>query len=107
MARDFYRRYGMPFMLSETNIDGRAANRWLAETWNDAMTLRAEGLPIRGFCWYGFLDHVDWDSRLTRDRGVVNHCGLVSLDREAHPVGEVYAGLARAALRGSFEPLRV
>jgi beta-glucosidase/6-phospho-beta-glucosidase/beta-galactosidase len=105
LAREYHARYGMPFMLSETNIAGQLAMNWLAETWADALEMRAEGLPTRGICWYGFLDHVDWDSALTIDRGRVNRCGLVSLDRRPHRVGLAYRDLAQAALRGVFAPL--
>jgi beta-glucosidase/6-phospho-beta-glucosidase/beta-galactosidase len=95
----------MPFMLSETNIAGPMAPGWLAEVWNDALTLRAEGLPIRGFCWYGFVDHVDWDSGLARNRGRVNRCGLVGLDRQPHPVGLLYGQLAAAARLDAYPPI--
>ena len=105
LAREHFARFGLPFMLSETNIAGAMAPGWLAETWNDALALRAEGAPIRGFCWYGFVDHVDWDSALVRNRGNVNHCGLVGLDRRPHRVGVIYGQLAQAALRGSLEKL--
>jgi len=67
--------------------------------------LRDEGLPIRGLCWYGFVDHVDWDSILRRDRGRVNHCGLVGLDRRVHRWGETFRHLAREARAGRLEPL--
>ncbi|CAN5860846.1 family 1 glycosylhydrolase [soil metagenome] len=100
-----YARYGLPFMLSETNTAGRMAPTWLAEVWNDALALRQDGLPIRGFCWYGFVDHVDWDSALTRNRGKVNTCGLVGLDRQPHRVGLIYRQLALAAREGRYEPL--
>ena len=107
LAREYWARFGLPFMISETNIAGDLAPRWLAEVWNDALTLRAEGAPIRGITWYGFVDHVDWDSGLVRNRGQVNHCGLVSLDREPHRVGRLYRDLAHAALAGRFEKLKV
>ena len=58
---------------------------------------------MRGFTWYGFVDHVDWDSALTRDAGRVNRCGLVSLDRQPYPIGLTYGQLAQAALEGRFE----
>lgn len=108
LAREHSARYGLPFMITETNIAGNLAPNWLAEMWNAALTLRDEGEPIRGICWYGFVDHVDWDSALTRDRGQVNHCGLVSLDRRPHPVGEMYRRLGRSAAEGRLErlPLR-
>jgi len=105
LAREYHDRYGMPFMLSETNIAGPMAPGWLAEVWNDALTLRAEGLPIRGFCWYGFVDHVDWDSGLARNRGRVNRCGLVGLDRQPHPVGLLYGQLAAAARLDAYPPI--
>lgn len=105
LAREHSARYGLPFMLSETNIAGAYAPGWLAEMWNAALTLREEGEPIRGFCWYGFIDHVDWDTALTRDQGRVNTCGLFGLDRRPHRVGDVYCGLAHAAAEGRFERL--
>ena len=105
VARQYHERYGMPFMLSETNTHGRQAINWLAEIWSDCLTLRAEGLPIRGFCWYGFVDHVDWDSGLRRNAGHQNRCGLVDLDRRSHRVGEVYRELALAARAGRYEPV--
>ncbi|MDQ3879662.1 MAG: family 1 glycosylhydrolase, partial [Chloroflexota bacterium] len=105
LARQYHDRYGMPFMLSETNTAGGRASGWLAEIWNDALTLRAEGLPIRGFCWYGFVDHVDWDSGLRRNDGRTNTCGLVGLDRRAHRVGSTYRRLALAARDGRLNPI--
>ena len=103
LARQYHAHLQLPFMLTETNIEGPTVLRWLAETWDDALALRDESLPIRGYCWYGLIDHVDWDSALRRDRGRVNHCGLARLDRSLHPVGERYAGLAHAAALGQLE----
>ena len=105
LARGYHERFGLPFMLSETNIEGPMTHRWLAEVWDDALALRDEGFPIRGVCWYGFIDHVDWDSILVRDRGRVNHCGLIGLDRNVHPWGETYRMLATEAAAGRLAPL--
>ena len=107
LARQYHERYRLPFMLTETNTDARTAVNWLAEIWNDALVLKTEGLPIRGFCWYGFVDHVDWDTGLRLNHGKQNECGLVGLDRRPHPVGEIYRELALAARSGRFEPLPV
>jgi hypothetical protein len=104
-ARDYHAHFGLPFMLSETNMEGPAAEAWLVTVWNDALALRREGLPIRGLCWYGFIDHVDWDTALREVNDRANACGLVDLDRRPHPVGERYRALARAALDGVLEPL--
>jgi len=107
IAREYHAGLDVPFFLSETNFDGDRAPDWLAETWNEALQLRLEGLPIRGFCWYGFVDHVDWDSCLRFDAGRQNQCGLVGLDRQPHPVGDQYRALAEAARDGIFRPLPV
>ncbi len=105
LARQYHARLQLPFMLTETNVEGPTVERWLAETWDDALALRDEGLPIRGYCWYGFIDHVDWDSGLRRNRGRVNGCGLAGLDRRLHPVAATYARLAHAAASGRLEPI--
>lgn len=104
-ARDYHTHFGLPFMLSETNMDGSAAEAWLAVVWNEAIALRDEGLPIRGVCWYGFIDHVDWDTALREVNERPNPCGLVDLDRRPHPVGRRYRSLAEAALRGVVDAL--
>ncbi|HVL54614.1 MAG TPA: family 1 glycosylhydrolase [Vitreimonas sp.] len=106
-AREYHAHFGLPFMLSETNLEGAAAPAWLARTWNDTLQLRLEGFPVRGYTWYGFVDHVDWDSCLRDVAGRPNACGLVDHDRQAHPVGLLYRDLAHAALRGEFRPLPV
>jgi beta-glucosidase len=94
-------------MLAETNWEGPDAPAWQAQTWNDTLQLRDEGLPIRGYIWYGFVDHVDWDTALREDNDRPNACGLVGLDRRPHPVGEQYRALATAALRGDFSPVAI
>ena len=105
LAREYHDHLGLPFMLSETNIDGDRAPAWLAEQWAAVLQLRLEGFPIRGLCWYGFVDHVDWDSALRESAGRANACGLVDLDRRPHPVGRLYRDLAMSALAGDFRPL--
>ena len=106
-ARVYHAHFGLPFLLSETNADGTRADGWLATVWNDALALRAEGLPIRGICWYGFFDHVDWDTSLREVNDRVNACGLAGLDRRLRPVGERYRDLAREALAGILRPVPV
>jgi beta-glucosidase len=107
VAREHFAHHQLPFMLAETNWEGPDAPGWLARTWNDALQLRLEGLPIRGYIWYGFVDHVDWDTALREANNRPNACGLVDLDRRAHPVGEQYRDLAEAALRGEFRAIAV
>jgi hypothetical protein len=105
VAREFHTRLGLPFFLAETNRDSDRAVGWLASVWNDCLALRAEGLPIRGICWYSLTDQVDWDTALAEVNNRVNPLGLVDLDRRLRPVGFAYGALAHAALEGRFEPI--
>jgi hypothetical protein len=99
LARQYHERLGVPLMHTETNMDGAAAPDWLASQWAAVNEARADGIPIRGFTWYGLVDHVDWDSTLTRDQGNENHCGLVGLDRRPHPVYQQFRDLATGESR--------
>lgn len=93
LARQYQARLGVPIMLAETNMDGEGAVDWLHRQWTDVLRLRREGVPIRGFIWYGFVNHVDWDSGLTRNDGRENTCGLVSLKRVPNATHEAYRRL--------------
>jgi hypothetical protein len=61
----------------------------------DALRLRREAFPIRGFTWSGLVNHVDRDSALTRDEGRENACGLVDLNRRPNPAYDAYRQLIR------------
>src|SRR3712207_6979308 len=73
---------------------------WLTEVWNDAVELLDEGRPIRGFCWYGLTDHIDWDTCLREANGNVNTLGLVDLDRRPREIHPIYKSLAEGAAAG-------
>jgi beta-glucosidase/6-phospho-beta-glucosidase/beta-galactosidase len=94
LARGVAARYGLPFMLAETNRRTQDAVAWLEELWADGQALLSEGHPFVGFCWYSLQDQVDWDSCLRRAHDRVNTLGLVDLDRRIRPVGHAYAALA-------------
>jgi len=93
LARGVHDRYGLPFMLAETNRRTEDAVAWLDEWWADSLTLRAEGRPFVGFCWYSLQDQLGRDTCLRRANDRVNTLGLVDLDRRIRPVGHAYAAL--------------
>jgi beta-glucosidase/6-phospho-beta-glucosidase/beta-galactosidase len=93
VGREYHERLGVPIMLAETNMEGDGAVAWLHRVWTDAIRLRDDGVPIRGFVWYGFVNHVDWDSTLTRNDGRENTCGLVSLQRVPNATYAAYRQL--------------
>ncbi len=84
VARDYIHRYGLPVMLSETNIRGFDTDRlsWLKYTVEQCDQLVAEGVDFRGYCWFPFIDSTDWDSLLREARGHVDPVGILWLDQE-------------------------
>jgi beta-glucosidase/6-phospho-beta-glucosidase/beta-galactosidase len=96
LANQYHERLGRPIMHTETNRSGPRAAAWLDAQWTDVVRLRAENVPIRGFTWYGLVNHVDWDSTLTRDDGRENRCGLVTLGRRPNARYAQFAAIASA-----------
>ncbi|MBI3909476.1 MAG: family 1 glycosylhydrolase [Armatimonadetes bacterium] len=96
ITKQYYDRYQRPLMHTETNIqDSAHAPAWLWRQWHNVELMQCGGVPVVGFTWYSLHDQVDWDTGLTRLRGVVNPVGLFDLNREARPVAEAYRDLVR------------
>lgn len=93
ITNQYYRRYKLPTMHTETNIKMPASKEWLLKQWANVHRLKHDGIPIIGFTWYSLCHQVDWDSALRHDAGVVNELGLFDLDRNIMPVGEAYKKL--------------
>lgn len=90
ITSQYFNRYKLPIMHTETNIKMPACKEWLLKQWANVHRLKHDGIPIVGFTWYSLLHQVDWDSALRNDAGVVNELGLYDLDRKIMPVGEAY-----------------
>jgi beta-glucosidase/6-phospho-beta-glucosidase/beta-galactosidase/glycosyltransferase involved in cell wall biosynthesis len=85
IATEYYNRYGLPMMLTETSADGHPINReiWLDQTTDDCRRLREEGIPMLGYFWWPMIDQIDWDGALTHRVGKIHEVGLFSLHRQA------------------------
>jgi hypothetical protein len=95
LTRQYFTRYRLPVMHTETNFCAPTAVSWLRKQWTNAVELKQEGVPIVGFTWYSLTDQVDWDTALRESAGRVNPLGLFDLDRKIRPVGEAYRDLIR------------
>jgi beta-glucosidase/6-phospho-beta-glucosidase/beta-galactosidase len=95
ITHQYFRRYKMPVMHTETNITEPYSVHWLKKQWANVYRLKQDGVPVIGFTWYSLCDQVDWDSALRRDDGIVNSLGLYDLDRQIRPVGEEYKNLIK------------
>jgi len=97
ITRQYYDRYQLPVMHTETNINegarGDEAVFWLWKEWANVLRVRNNGVPIVGFTWYSITDQVDWDSALREDAGRVNPLGLYDLNRNIRAVGRAYKQL--------------
>jgi beta-glucosidase/6-phospho-beta-glucosidase/beta-galactosidase len=93
ITSQYFRRYTLPIMHTETNIKMPASREWLLKQWANVHRLKRDGIPVMGFTWYSLLHQVDWDSALRNDAGVINELGLYDLDRNIMPVGTAYKKL--------------
>jgi beta-glucosidase/6-phospho-beta-glucosidase/beta-galactosidase len=93
ITSQYYRRYRLPIMHTETNIKMPACKEWLLKQWANVHRLKHDGIPVIGFTWYSLTHQVDWDSALRNDDGVVNKLGLYDLERKIMPVGKAYKKL--------------
>jgi beta-glucosidase/6-phospho-beta-glucosidase/beta-galactosidase len=90
ITHQYYNRYRLPIMHTETNITEPDAVRWFYKEWANVHKLKQDGVPITGFTWYSLTHQVDWDTALRKDNGNVNALGLYDLDRKIMPVGKAY-----------------
>ena len=98
-ARAWHDRFRVPFWVSETsNLSLPVADgpTWLASLVDALDRMGADGLPVRGICWYSRGDQYDWDTALLEPVGRVTEVGLFDAARVARPVAAAYAALARA-----------
>ena len=97
ITRQYYNRYRLPVMHTETNIaegaNGDEAVNWLWKEWANVLRVRNDGVPTVGFTWYSLTDQMDWDTGLREDNGRVHPVGLYDLNREIRPVGRSYKQL--------------
>ncbi len=84
-AQDYWNRYQIPLMVTETSAGGADADKihWLERSTNDVRRLRAEGFPVVGYTWWPVIDHLDWDGALLHQTGHIHPVGIYGLERQA------------------------
>lgn len=93
ITHQYYNRYRLPIMHTETNMKMPDTVQWLWKEWANVHRLIQDGVPILGFTWYSLTHQVDWDTALREDNGHINELGLYDLDRNIMPVGKAYQKL--------------
>ena len=93
ITHQYYSRYRLPIMHTETNMIMPDTVHWLWKEWANVHRLIQDGVPIIGFTWYSLTHQVDWDTALREENGNINELGLYDLDRNIMPVGRAYQKL--------------
>jgi len=93
LARQYQERLRVPIMQMETNGAEGDSVDWLTRQWTDTLRLLQDGVPIRGFTWYGFINHVDWNTSLREANNHEDQLGLVDLERRPTPTWAAYRAI--------------
>jgi len=96
ITQQYFNRYHLPVMHTETNIAEPSSVAWLQKEWANVYRFKQDNFPIVGFTWFSLIDQVDWDSALRSNAGNVNPLGLYDMDRKIRPVGIAYKELIAA-----------
>jgi beta-glucosidase/6-phospho-beta-glucosidase/beta-galactosidase len=93
ITHQYYNRYRLPIMHTETNMKMPDSVNWLYRQWANLHRLKQDGVPIVGCTWYSLTHQVDWDTALREDNGRIHEVGLYDLERNITPVGKAYKRL--------------
>jgi beta-glucosidase/6-phospho-beta-glucosidase/beta-galactosidase len=93
ITHQYYNRYKLPIMHTETNMRMPDSVTWLYRQWANLHRLKQDGVPIIGFTWYSLTHQIDWDIALREKKGHIHEVGLFDLDRNITPVGKAYKRL--------------
>jgi beta-glucosidase len=65
LIKEYYDRYGVPIMVTETSARGRLPERarWLEASVTAIRQLRAQGVPVIGYTWFPLFTMYDWRYR--------------------------------------------
>ncbi len=100
---EYHRHLGLPMILAETNLRGATSDRatFLKHTLEQVEQARVAGAPIDAYCWFAFLDSLDWCSLLARCDREIDPVGVIALDerlqRHESSMSRAWSAAARGA----------
>lgn len=100
IAKTYFERYGRPIFIAETSAE-TLRPEWLEWSTAECARARLDGVPLIGYTWWPFFDHIDWNTALSRLTGHVCPAGLYHLqpsveDRLETPLRDAFAKLVQA-----------
>jgi hypothetical protein len=65
LIEDYYRRYRVPIMITETSAFGsdEVRSAWLRTSVASIKKLRSHGIPVYGYTWFPMHTMIDWRYR--------------------------------------------
>ncbi len=110
---EYAARYpGLPLILSETNIRGTPSDRatWLKHTLEQCERARRGGASLDAYCWFPFVDSLDWNSLLARADRCIDPVGVLWLDadleRRTSSMSRAFTRAARGATSAQLPAYR-
>jgi dTDP-4-dehydrorhamnose reductase len=102
--REVWARYQRPTAITETHHGSTRDEqlRWLAEMWNAATALRAEGKDIRAVSVWALFGVMDWNSLLVRRNGCYE-AGAFDIRSPIPRLTAVGHSVRKIAAEGSFD----
>jgi glycosyltransferase involved in cell wall biosynthesis len=102
VTEQYWDRYRMPLMLTETNIRGLPTDRtsWLRYTLEQYEVALSRGVPLHGYCWFPQVDSADWDSLLARCAGRPDPVGVHTLELDGTRTRTSFTDAWEAAAAG-------
>ncbi len=103
LAQQYSQRYGLPMMLTETNLRGLPSDRasWLRHMLEQYEVAVDRGVPLEGFCWFPHVDSCDWDSLLARPAARPDPVGVLSLGADRGRIRTSFSAAWEAAASGT------
>jgi len=103
IAQQYGERYGLPMMLTETNLRGLPSDRvtWLRHTLEQYELATSRGVRLHGYCWFPQVDSCDWDTLLARCRGRADPVGVLGIARDGSRVETSFTRAWRDAASGA------
>jgi len=103
LALQYAARYEHEMALTETNIRGTGSDRatWLKYTLEQCEMARDHGAPIGAYCWFPFIDSLDWNSLLARADRCIDPVGVLALDERLERRGSSMLESYRLAAAGA------
>jgi beta-glucosidase len=86
LIRDYYYRYQVPVMITETSAVGpeEIREKWLQFSLETIKKLRREGVPVVGYTWFPMFTMIDWRYRFSQEplENFYLELGLYQLNRK-------------------------